>query len=118
MQEIRQIERRRNRRIHVGQPLKVRPSDPRDAHFEEISTTKNVSRDGLYFLSKNKSYYEGMRLFITLPFHRPSDPLDKEYIGQVARIENLTDGKRGIAVQLISSVGIKPVIAVNTKQNY
>jgi hypothetical protein len=49
-----------------------------------------------------------MRLFITLPFHRPSDPLDQEYIGQVARIENLPDGKRGIAVQLISSVGLKP----------
>jgi hypothetical protein len=118
MQEMRKIERRRNRRIRIGQPLKVRPSDPRDAHFEEISTTKNVSRDGVYFLSKNKTYYEGMRLFITLPFHLPSDPLDQEYIGQVARIENLPDGKRGIAVQLISSVGIKPVIANGTKQNY
>jgi len=118
MQEIRQMERRRNRRIRIGQPLKVRPSDPRDHHFEEVSTTKNVSRDGIYFLSKNKTFYEGMRLFITLPFHLPSDPLDQEYIGQVARIENLSDGSRGIAVQLISSVGIKPVIAAGTKQNY
>ena len=107
MQEIRQIERRRNRRIRIGQPLKVRPSDPRDAHFEEISTSKNASRDGVYFLSKNKAFYEGMRLFITLPFHRPTDPLDQEYIGQVARIENLPDGNRGIAVQLITSVGLR-----------
>ena len=107
MQEIRQIERRRNRRIRIGQPLKVRPSDPRDAHFEEISTSKNASRDGVYFLSKNKASYEGMRLFITLPFHRPTDPLDQEYIGQVARIENLPDGNRGIAVQLITSVGLR-----------
>jgi hypothetical protein len=106
MQEVKQIERRRNRRIRIGQPLKVRPSDPRDAHFEEISTTKNVSRDGVYFLSKNKTFYEGMRLFITLPFHRPTDLLDQEYIGQVARIENLPDGNRGIAVQLITSVGL------------
>jgi hypothetical protein len=112
------MERRRNRRIRLGQPFKVRPSDPRDAHFEEISTTKNVSRDGLYFLSKNKAFYEGMRLFITLPFHRPIDPLDQEYIGQVTRIENLPDANRGIAVQLISSVGIKPVIAAGTMQNY
>jgi hypothetical protein len=119
MQEIRQQERRRSRRIRIGQPLKVRPSDPRDAHFEETNTTKNVSRDGIYFLSKNKSFYEGMRLFITLPFHFPIDPLDQEYIGQVTRIENLPDGNRGIAVQLLSSVGIKPVIAaVGTNQNY
>jgi hypothetical protein len=116
MQEIRQHERRRSRRIRIGQPLKVRPSDPRDAHFEETSTTKNVSRDGIHFLSKNKGIYEGMRLFITLPFHFSSD---QEYIGQVTRIENLADGNRGIAVQLLSSVGIKPVIAAaGTKQSY
>ena len=119
MQETRQQERRRSCRIRIGQPLKVRPSDPRDAHFEEASTTRNVSRDGIYFLSKNKSFYEGMRFFITLPFHFPSDPLDQEYIGQVTRIENLPDGSRGIAVQILSAVGIKPVIAVaGTKQNY
>ena len=102
-----QQERRRSRRIRIGQPLKARPSEPRDPHFEEISTTKNVSRDGIYFLSKNKSLYEGMRLFITVPFHTPGDPLDPEYIGQIARIENLPDGNRGIAVQLLSSLGMK-----------
>lgn len=70
MQEIRQQERRRSR-IHIGQPLKVRPFDARDAHFEETSTTRNVSRDGIYFLSKNNSFHEGMRLSITLPFTLP-----------------------------------------------
>jgi len=107
MQETRQQERRRSRRIRIGQPLKVRPSDPRDPHFEETSTTKNVSRDGIYFLSKSLFFYQGMRLFISLPFHIPKDPLDQEYIGQVARIENLPDGRRGIAVQLLTTVGIK-----------
>jgi hypothetical protein len=48
-----------------------------------------------------------MRLFITVPFHLPSDPLDQEYVGQVARIDNLSDGSRGIAIQLLSSVGMK-----------
>ncbi|HMD08402.1 MAG TPA: PilZ domain-containing protein [Candidatus Acidoferrum sp.] len=107
MQKIKQQERRSSRRIRIGQPLKVRPSEPRDVHFEETSTTKNVSRDGIYFLSKNKGFYEGMRLFITVPFHIPGDPLDQEYVGQVARIENLPDGNRGIAIQLLSSVGMK-----------
>ena len=53
-----------------------------------------------------------MRLFVTLPFHSPSDPLDQEYIGQVTRIEDLPDGNRGIAVQLLSAAGIKPAITV------
>jgi len=107
MQEIKQQERRRSRRIRIGQPLKVRPSDPRDPHFEETSTTKNVSRDGIYFLSKNPVFYEGMRLFISLPYHSPKDPLDNEYIGQVARIEKLPDGHLGIAVQLLTTIGVK-----------
>ena len=103
MQEIRQQERRRSRRIRIGQPLKVRPSDPSDAFFEETATTKNVSRDGIFFLSKNSAYRAGMRLFVTLPYHFPSDPHDLEYLGQVARIEELPDGYRGIAIQLLSS---------------
>jgi hypothetical protein len=107
MQEVRQQERRRSRRIRIGQPLKVSPSDPHDAHFEETATTKNVSRDGIYFLSKNEAYHEGMRLFVTLPYHFPSAPHDLEYLGQVARIENLPDGYRGIAVQLLSTINTK-----------
>jgi len=111
MQEIRQQERRRSRRIRIGQPLKVSPSDPHDTHFEETATTKNVSRDGIYFLSKNEAYHEGMRLFVTLPYHFPSAPHDLEYLGQVARIENLPDGYRGIAVQLLSSINTKSTLS-------
>jgi len=119
MLDIKRNERRRSRRIRIGQPLKVSPSDPHDAHFEETATTKNVSRDGIYFLSKNKTYREGMRLFVTVPYHFPSDPHDLEYLGQVARIENLPDGNRGIAVQLLSSINTKSTPSPATlKQSY
>ena len=111
MLDIKRNERRRSRRIRIGQPLKVRPSDPHDAHFEETATTKNVSRDGIYFHTKNNTYREGMRLFVTLPYHFPSDPHDLEYLGQVARIENLPDGYRGIAVQLLSSTNTKSTLS-------
>jgi hypothetical protein len=60
-----------------------------------------------------------MRLFITPPFHSPSDPLDQKNLGQVTCIEDLPDGNCGIAVQVLSAAGIKPVItALGTKQNY
>ncbi len=104
MQQIKQQERRRSRRIHIGQPLKVRSTDPHDVSFEEIATTNNVSRDGFYFFSKNKTYRAGMRVFVTLPYHFPRDPHDVEYLGQVARIEVLPDGNLGIGVQLLSSI--------------
>ena len=105
MEPPRAQERRRSRRIRIGQPLKVRPSDPRDEHFEEMNVTKNVSRDGIYFLSKIPSYYEGMRLFLTVPYHAPSEPMDQEYLGQVARVDRLEGGQSGIAVQLLTSLG-------------
>ena len=108
MQDIRQQDRRRSRRIKIGQPLKLRPSDPRGEPFEDIGTTRNVSRDGFYFLTQNKSYNEGMRLFVTLPYHSPADLRDHEYLGQVIRVELLDDGQWGVAVQLLSSVTATP----------
>lgn len=101
---MRAQERRRSRRIRIGQPLKIRPSDPRDEHFEELNVTKNVSRDGIYFISEIESYYEGMRLFVTVPYHAPSEPFDQEYLGQVARVERLENRKWGIAVQILTSL--------------
>jgi len=94
-------ERRRSRRIRIGQPVKIRPSDPKDTPFEDNSTTKNVSRDGIYFASKLRSYYEGMRLFIIVPHHNPREPLDKEYLGQVVRVDSLPEGQWGIAVKFL-----------------
>ena len=98
-------ERRRSRRIRIGQHLKVRPSDPRDEHFEELNVTKNVSRDGLYFISELGTYYEGMRLFLTVPYHSPSEPIDQEYLGQVTRLERLGERQWGVAIQLLTSLG-------------
>jgi hypothetical protein len=104
MQDVHQPNRRRNRRLKIGQPLQVRPTDPQHEPFEDFGTTKNVSRDGFYFLSSRQSYREGMRVFVTLPYHSPAEPGDHQYIGQVIRIELLSDGQRGIAVQLLSSL--------------
>jgi hypothetical protein len=109
MQEVRQSERRRTRRVRMGQSVRVRPSDPKDVPFDEIATTKNVSRDGVYFLTKRESYYVGMRLFVTLPYHSPVNPLNHEYIGQVARVDDLADGQRGVAVRLLSSADRDPL---------
>lgn len=96
-------ERRRSRRIRIGQPLRVRPSDPKDSQFEEINVTANVSRDGIYFVSQKASYHEGMRLFVAVPHHLPHEPQDREYLGQVVRVDTLLEGRFGIAVQLLSA---------------
>jgi PilZ domain len=96
-------ERRKSRRIRIGQPVKIRPSDPKDKYFEDKTATKNVSRDGIYFVSSVSSYYEGMRLFLIVPHHMPRDPQDREYLGQVVRVEALPEGRWGVAVNLLSN---------------
>jgi hypothetical protein len=107
MPPLKPQERRRSRRIKIGQPLKLRPSDPKDPHFEEANVTTNVSRDGIYFVSRLDSYYEGMRLFVAVPHHLPSEPQDREYLGQVVRVDTLLDARFGIAVQLLSAWAAK-----------
>jgi hypothetical protein len=100
-------ERRRSRRIRIGQPLKIRPSGPNDQPFEDANITKNVSRSGIYFVSALKSYYEGMRVFVAVPHHSPREPLDHEYLGQVVRVDALNDGLWGIAVEFLSDWAVK-----------
>jgi len=97
-------EKRKSRRIHIGQPLKIRASDPADVQVKETSTTKNVAREGIYFVSEIGKYYQGMRVFVTVPYHAPPEPQDREYLGQVARIEKISDGRWGVAVQFLSEV--------------
>jgi hypothetical protein len=98
-------DKRRTRRIRIGQPMKIRVSDPKDP-FEETNVTKNVSRDGIYFISGISAYSEGMRLYVTVPHHAPRDPQDREYLAQVVRVERLTEGQNGVAVQFL--VEVKP----------
>jgi len=100
-------EKRKSRRIRIGQPLKIRPTDPKDAEFQETSTTKNVSREGIYFVSQMANFREGMRVFVVLPHHSPEEPQDREYLGQVVRMEKLSDEQWGVAVQLLSEVRAK-----------
>lgn len=102
MQFARTQERRKSRRIRIGQPVKIRPSDPRDGHFEDSTTTKNVSKDGIYFLTQISQYAEGMRLFVVAPHHTPKDPHDREYLAQVVRVDALPEKQWGVAVQLLS----------------
>jgi hypothetical protein len=84
----------------MARPVRVRPSDPRDAHFEDLPVSVNASTEGIYFTSRQKSYYKGMRIFVTFPFSSPHDPMNCEYVAEVVRVEELPKGKFGVAVNM------------------
>jgi hypothetical protein len=105
MQSTARTYHRRSRRITLSQPVRLSPSLPRGEFLEEITNTTNVSHEGFYFVTRRDHYQEGMRLLVTIPYHCPRDRGDREYLAQVVRIELLDDGQRGVAIQLLSSVG-------------
>jgi hypothetical protein len=93
-------EKRRSRRAKIAKPLRVRPSEPREEHFEDLPVSINASKEGIYFNTRRSNYYKGMRLFITFPFTSPHDPMNCEYMGEVVRVESLPNGRFGVAVDL------------------
>ena len=87
----------------MKQGLRVRPTNPQDGTFEDIGTTANMSQGGIYFVTKRDSYREGMRLFVTVPYHSPTSQQNYEYLGQVARVDVLENGQKGVAVTFLPS---------------
>jgi hypothetical protein len=82
----------------LSEPVLVRPCEP--VYPEEVCTTANVSRSGVYFVTTTKHYYVGMNVIVTLNFG-PDDPTHRQQIGDVVRVDELEKGKRGIAIRIL-----------------
>ena len=98
--EVPVSELRRARRAKISKQLRVRPSDPRDDHFEDLPVSANASKHGIYFVSRRSNYYKGMRVFVTFPFSSAHDPMNCEYLAEVVRVESLPKNRFGVAVDL------------------
>jgi len=97
-------EMRRSRRAKIVKPLRVRPSEPRDDHFEDLPVSINASKEGIYFHTRRNNYYKGMRVFVTFPFTSAHDPMNCEYVAEVVRVETLAHGRFGVALHLMMSM--------------
>ena len=95
---IAESEHRASRRIKISRPL-LAPSLRSENKEEEVQTTLNTSRDGLYFRTRAKHYYVGMRVSVILGYAR-TDCCNSTSFGEVVRIDRLKDGSFGIAVQI------------------
>jgi len=97
-------DKRRFRRAKISKPLRVRPSEPRDEHFEDLPVSINASKEGIYFQTRRTNYYKGMRVFVTFPFTSAHDPMNCEYVAEVVRVESLANGRFGVALHLKMTV--------------
>ena len=96
--------KRRSRRAKIAKPLRVRPSEPRDEHFEDMPVSVNASKEGIYFHTRREKYYKGMRVFVTFPFASSHDPMNCEYVAEVVRVETLPNGRFGVALHLLMTM--------------
>lgn len=94
-------DRRTTRRVKLRQTIRVRPSSPKDGDFEDICQSENASKRGIYFQTPILSYFVGMRVYVTLSFSSEGNPKNREYFGQVIRVEKIENGKRGVAIQIL-----------------
>jgi len=98
-------QKRRSRRVKMTRPVRVRPSEPRDEHFEDRIVSINVSKEGIYFHTRKAGYYKGMRVFVTFPY-AANDPMNCEYVAEVVRVEELPNDRFGVAVDLKMSMNL------------
>ena len=96
-------DRRRRRRALISAPIRVRavrttiglPEGP-----DEISTTQDVSRNGVLFVSALTTFAVGMEVAVTLPYTKAPQVALAEQTGRIVRINELPDGRRSVAVAL------------------
>lgn len=102
--QVKHSEKRLSARAKFSKMLRVRPSEPKEAHFEDLPISVNVSKHGIYFHSNRSGYHKGMRLFVTFPFTFANDPTNSEYLAEVVRVESLANGRFGIGIRLLMTV--------------
>lgn len=108
-------ERRSRRRALISAPVRVRGVDVAKDDPDEISTTLDVSRSGFLFVSWLASFSVGMDVAVTFPYSKSPLAVQAEQPGRVARISELSDGRRAVAVALRVGIGEDPVDAGNRK---
>jgi CheY-like chemotaxis protein len=93
-------ERRRKRRALISAPLRVRTKNLTGQGLDEVASTVDVSRLGVLFHTNLDCYMRGMELAVTFPYSKMPHGIQAEQQGMVARVQDLGDGRRAVAVVL------------------
>ncbi|MGB8540939.1 MAG: response regulator [Candidatus Acidiferrales bacterium] len=98
-------DRRRRRRALISSPVRVRGIDITNGGPDEVSTTVDVSRLGLLFVTSLDCYSRGMDVMVTFPYSKAVNAIQAEQPGRVVRVHEGPDGRRRVAIALGVGVG-------------
>jgi twitching motility two-component system response regulator PilG len=93
-------ERRSRRRALISAPVLVRNVQATEGPAEDISTTLDVSRSGLLFVSRQTKYFRGMEVKVTFPYSKSPVAVQAEQEGRVVRVSAMADGRFSVAIAL------------------
>jgi CheY-like chemotaxis protein len=91
-------ERRRRRRALISAPVRVRSLNVTEEGPSEVTTTIDVSRGGIFFVSELSNYEKHMEVAVVFPFSGIPGDVHSEQMGHIVRVVEYEDGRRGIAV--------------------
>jgi hypothetical protein len=91
-------ERRLNPRAQIVRPIRIR-TESADSSVE-LRKTRDISRTGFFFVTHLAHYHVGMRIYVVMGY-QPGDPIMREWLGEVKRIEKLPGGTFGIGVHIL-----------------
>src|SRR6202046_3023233 len=95
----------RRRRALISAPVRVRGVDVTNNGPDEISTTVDVSRFGILFITSQDGYSRGMDVMVTFPYSSSQHAIQAEQPGRVVRVHESPDGRRRVAIALGLGVG-------------
>lgn len=91
-------ERRSRRRALISAPVRVRQLDVTHGGPDEVSATLDVSRSGILFASARGGFEPGMEVAVTFPYSQSLAAMQTEQAALVARVSDMGDGRRAVAV--------------------
>lgn len=96
-------DQRRRLRVRLSCLVRMRLSLPMVHDFDEVLATENACRDGFYAPTIPACYKTRMRVLVTFPDSTAPGAINRGSAGEVARGEDLPDGRNGIAVRLLTA---------------
>ena len=93
-------ERRMRRRALISAPVRVRSLDVTGCNIDEISTTLDVSRGGVLFVSSERGFEKGMEVAVTFPYSKSPVAAQAEQMGRIVRVTAMPDGRESVGVAL------------------
>jgi CheY-like chemotaxis protein len=98
-------ERRSRRRVMISAPIRVRSLNTTCGGPDEVSTTLDVSRAGMLFVSSQREFAAGMEIGVTFPYSKTPGTVQAEQTGRIVRVTEISAGRYSVAIALGCGAG-------------